>query len=120
MSKFEFAKSTYSSGDRECIEVATNIPTTIAIRDSKDPGGPILRFTPDAWTAFQASLVDGAFEFAKSSYSSPSGECVEVATNMPATVAIRDSKDPDGPILCFTPDAWAAFRAAVVEGQLNP
>lgn len=60
------------------------------------------------------------FEFTKSSYSIDERECIEVAANIPATVAIRDSKDPDGPILRFTPDAWAAFRAAVVEGELNP
>ncbi|WP_349877202.1 DUF397 domain-containing protein [Micromonospora sp. HUAS YX12] len=37
------------------------------------------------------------------------GECVEVATNLPALVAVRDSKDPAGPALTFTPRAWADF-----------
>ncbi|MFE2434519.1 DUF397 domain-containing protein [Streptomyces sp. NPDC059409] len=50
------------------------------------------------------------FDFVKSSYSNTSGECVEVAVNVPATVAVRDSKDPvDGPILRLTPRAWARF-----------
>jgi hypothetical protein len=44
----------------------------------------------------------------RSSYSNPSGNCVEVATGLGA-VAIRDSKDHDGPILCFTPDEWQRF-----------
>ncbi|MBH5336027.1 DUF397 domain-containing protein [Streptomyces pactum] len=61
-----------------------------------------------------------AFEFVKSSYSSPNGgECVEVATNVPGSVAIRDSKDPDGPILRFDPEAWSAFRAGVRLGEFD-
>ncbi|MEU9114319.1 DUF397 domain-containing protein [Streptomyces sp. NPDC048483] len=55
------------------------------------------------------------FRFRKSSYSNPERECVEVATNIPDTVAIRDSKDPDGPILRLAPAAWARFRGVVVE-----
>lgn len=31
------------------------------------------------------------------------------ADNLPALVAVRDSKDPTGPVLAFTPDAWRAF-----------
>lgn len=34
---------------------------------------------------------------------------MEVADNLPGVVAVRDSKDPDGPALVFTPDAWRAF-----------
>ncbi|MFC9629958.1 DUF397 domain-containing protein [Streptomyces mirabilis] len=39
------------------------------------------------------------FEFAKSSHSSGNGECVEVARNIPGTVAVRDSKDVDGSLV---------------------
>ncbi|MDW6063012.1 DUF397 domain-containing protein [Streptomyces sp. FXJ1.4098] len=60
-----------------------------------------------------------ALEFVKSSYSSGGGECVEVATNVPDAVAIRDSKIPDGPILRIPPTAWTAFRAAIATGQLG-
>ena len=49
----------------------------------------------------------------KSSYSSGSGECVEVARNIPHAVAVRDSKTPDGPILRLTPMAWAEFTASL-------
>ncbi|MFA3872425.1 DUF397 domain-containing protein [Streptomyces sp. MMCC 100] len=50
------------------------------------------------------------FDYVKSSYSNTSGECVEVAVNVSATVAVRDSKNPaDGPILCLAPQAWARF-----------
>ncbi|GAB3808720.1 DUF397 domain-containing protein [Micromonospora zhanjiangensis] len=37
------------------------------------------------------------------------GACVEVADNLPDLVAVRDSKDPDGPALTFSPTAWTAF-----------
>ncbi|MCQ6251502.1 DUF397 domain-containing protein [Streptomyces solisilvae] len=53
------------------------------------------------------------FVFQKSSYSNPQLECVEVATNVPNVVAVRDSKDPDGRILRFTPAAWADFRSVL-------
>jgi hypothetical protein len=49
------------------------------------------------------------FEFAKSSHSSGNGECVEVARNQPHTIAVRDSKTPDGPILQLVPDTWSTF-----------
>jgi Domain of unknown function (DUF397) len=49
----------------------------------------------------------------KSTYSGANGgNCIEVA-NLPGTVAVRDSKDPDGPALLFTPAKWAAFTARV-------
>lgn len=41
------------------------------------------------------------------------GNCVEVADNIPGIVAVRDSKDPDGPALAFSPAAWRAFVTAV-------
>ncbi|MCX5069648.1 DUF397 domain-containing protein [Micromonospora lupini] len=37
------------------------------------------------------------------------GDCVEVADNLTGIVAVRDSKDPHGPILTFAPTAWASF-----------
>lgn len=37
------------------------------------------------------------------------GDCVEVADDLPGMVAVRDSKDPTGPVLTFTPAAWSTF-----------
>jgi hypothetical protein len=45
-----------------CVE-ATIMGDGVAVRDSKDPGGPILRFTPQEWTAFVAGVQAGDFRF---------------------------------------------------------
>jgi hypothetical protein len=55
----------------------------------------------------------------KSSYSSSNGgECVEVGVGVPDAVPVRDSKDPHGPALLFTPAAWDSFVTAVRAGEL--
>ncbi|MFJ6795570.1 DUF397 domain-containing protein [Streptomyces sp. NPDC091268] len=55
----------------------------------------------------------GAAAWRKSSYSgSTGGECVEVAAG-PCLVAVRDSKDPDGPVFTVGPAAFAAFVGSV-------
>ncbi|MFG2051181.1 DUF397 domain-containing protein [Micromonospora sp. NPDC048935] len=43
------------------------------------------------------------------------GNCVEVASNLPGVVGVRDSKDPAGPALTFGPGAWRAFVAQIAE-----
>ncbi|MFF3003256.1 DUF397 domain-containing protein, partial [Kitasatospora sp. NPDC057940] len=40
-----------------------------------------------------------------------------MAHGYPGRVPVRDSKDPDGPVLAFPADAWRAFIAAVHEGE---
>ena len=37
------------------------------------------------------------------------GNCIEVARNLPGIVAVRDSKNPDGPALIISRDEWARF-----------
>ncbi|WP_025616773.1 DUF397 domain-containing protein [Salinispora cortesiana] len=49
---------------------------------------------------------------------SQTSNCVEVAP-MPATVALRDSKDRGGPVLLFAPGEWRNFLAATKEGRLD-
>ncbi|QKV91912.1 DUF397 domain-containing protein [Streptomyces sp. NA02950] len=58
----------------------------------------------------------------KSSYSSNGGDCVEVAVNLVASrgmIPVRDSKNPSGPILDFTADAFASFVAGVKVGEFG-
>jgi hypothetical protein len=43
---------------------------------------------------------------------------VEVADNLPDVVAIRDSKNPEGPALVVDPAAFAAFAEAVKSANL--
>ncbi|MCW3838924.1 DUF397 domain-containing protein [Micromonospora yasonensis] len=45
-------KSSRSSSQGNCVEVAANLPGLVAVRDSKDQHGPALVFTPAGWEAF--------------------------------------------------------------------
>ncbi len=56
----------------------------------------------------------------KSSYSgSNGGACVEVAVLPDHSLAVRDSKDPDGPKLTFTRTEWRTFTTALGTGALD-
>jgi Domain of unknown function (DUF397) len=56
----------------------------------------------------------------KSSYTgSNGGNCVEIADNLLGVVAVRDSKDPGGPVLAFTPDDWRRFTVAIKAGKFD-
>jgi predicted secreted Zn-dependent protease len=46
------------------------------------------------------------------------GSCVEVAT-IAKLVLVRDSKDPDSPVLAFTQAEWQQFVAGVRRGELD-
>jgi hypothetical protein len=54
----------------------------------------------------------------KSSRSGPEGNCVEVAF-VGDWVAVRDSKNPTGSVLFFTPGEWRAFIGGAVDGEFN-
>lgn len=57
-----FRKSTRSGPWTDnCVEVDTDGPD-VRVRDSKDPTGPVLKFTPDEWDAFLAGAKDGEFD----------------------------------------------------------
>ena len=49
----------------------------------------------------------------KSSLSFANGNCVEVAGLPDGEIGVRNSRDPDGPVLRFTPDEWRAFLGGV-------
>jgi hypothetical protein len=91
-----------------------------------------------SWRKSTHSTTNGCVEvaFAKSSHSSGGGcvevgvartsshsgqlhQCVEVEGLAEGGVAVRDSKDRDGPVLRFTPKEWDAFLAGVRGGEFD-
>lgn len=62
--------------------------------------------------------VEVGARWRKSSYSSETANCVEVA-EMPEVVAVRDSKNPDGGMLVFDEVVWRGFVAAVRAGNFD-
>jgi hypothetical protein len=53
----QWRKSSYSGGSGgNCVEVATNLPGLVAVRDSKNPGAPALLLTPAQWRTLTAKL----------------------------------------------------------------
>ncbi|MFR9772032.1 DUF397 domain-containing protein [Nocardia sp. SC052] len=55
----------------------------------------------------------------KSSYSASNGQCVEIAHLNNGTIGMRDSKNPTGPALTFTPAAWDTFLSATKDGEFT-
>jgi hypothetical protein len=55
-------KSSLSFSNGNCVEVAGLPGGEIGVRDSKDPAGSVLRFTPDEWHAFLGGVRNGEFD----------------------------------------------------------
>jgi hypothetical protein len=55
----------------------------------------------------------------KSSYSGNGGNCIEVGVGLPGKVAVRDSKDRQGPKLAVSSDAWSEFIEGIKHGELG-
>jgi hypothetical protein len=57
LSRAVWRKSSYSNGNGgQCVEVARNLPGTVAVRDSKHPHAAALAFPPSAWRVFLSDL----------------------------------------------------------------
>ncbi|MFD5188896.1 DUF397 domain-containing protein [Streptomyces sp. NPDC058357] len=56
--------SSYSSNGGDCVEAATNLAAphgTVPVRDSKNPGGPVLHTSPASFAAFVTGVKTGEF-----------------------------------------------------------
>ena len=63
--------------------------------------------------------MDPSLAWRKSSYSGSGDNCVEVAALPDGGQAVRDSKEPDGPVLTFTPGEWNAFIKGAKDGEFG-
>jgi hypothetical protein len=55
-------KSSLSFSNSNCVEVASLPDGGVGVRDSKDPSGPVIRFTPGEWHAFLGGAQHGEFD----------------------------------------------------------
>jgi len=70
------------------------------------------------WSA-RRSGGDSSRTWIKSSLSAYNGNCVEVAGLNGDTIRVRDSKNPRGGVLNFTPAEWDAFIGGALNGEFN-
>lgn len=62
LSRAVWRTSTYSNNGGNCVEVATNLGSVVAVRDSKDRAGAKLTIRADTWRAFIAGIQDGRLQ----------------------------------------------------------
>lgn len=55
-------KSSLSYANGNCVEVASLSGGEVGVRNSRESGGPVLRFTPDEWHAFIGGVRNGEFD----------------------------------------------------------
>jgi Domain of unknown function (DUF397) len=63
--------------------------------------------------------TDKTLNWVKSSLSFSNGNCVEVAGLAGGGIGVRNSRDPQGGMLRFTPDEWRAFLGGARNGEFD-
>lgn len=58
-------------------------------------------------------------EWIKSSLSFANGNCVQAADLGGGEIGVRNSREPNGAVLRFTPDEWHAFIGGVQNGEFD-
>lgn len=102
-------KSSYSQPNGNCVEVAwQKASASVNNNECVEVG----------WGKSSHSSVGECVEVGwnKSTHSTNNGQCVETATGC-GQIHVRDSKNPDGPVLTFSPQDWAEFTASVKAGR---
>ena len=66
MTSAQWRKSSYSNGGQQnsCVAVARRQPGQVAVRDSKDPHGPILFLAPTGWRTLLTDVKAGRYDLA--------------------------------------------------------
>jgi Domain of unknown function (DUF397) len=59
--KLVWFKSSFSANGQSCVECARTPDGGMAVRDTKNRSGAVLRFTNVDWQAFIANVRDGKF-----------------------------------------------------------
>jgi hypothetical protein len=62
LSNARWFKSSRSTAGNDCVEIAHLHGGMVGVRDSKNPAGPALVFTPGEWDAFTGGVTDGEFD----------------------------------------------------------
>ncbi|GAA3755628.1 DUF397 domain-containing protein [Streptomyces sp. NPDC047002] len=66
----------------------------------------------------RSDLIEGA-RWTKSRHSAPGGNCVELAALPDGSIAVRNSRHPQGPALVYTRAELAAFVAGAKDGEFD-
>lgn len=114
-------KSTRSNPSGSCVELA-EVPGAVAVRNSRDKGGPALIYPRAAMIAFLRGLKSGEFD-ALISLCAPARRAIETQRNRPTTQRLRDdivlcAPDPPGrsdahpasplsAVACRSPSIWS-------------
>jgi uncharacterized protein DUF397 len=112
-----WAKSSFSFSNGNCVEVAGLPGGSVGIRDSRDPGGPVLRFTRGAWGAFLGGARHGEFA-GPHSVTPPGGRMLDGTPGQRGRGALSPTASPRHPPRSFSRGGrqdyalrWAAVRS---------
>ncbi|WP_338684796.1 DUF397 domain-containing protein [Streptomyces acidiscabies] len=94
-----------------------SLPTTVKASALEGAAWIKSSYSNNGGACVEAASLEGV-AWIKSSYSNNGGTCVEAAP-LPTTIALRDSKNPDGPALLMPPAAFHTFLTGVRDGRFS-
>jgi Domain of unknown function (DUF397) len=92
-----WAKSSLSFSNGNCVEVASLPGGAVGVRNSRDPGGPVLSFSRDEWDAFLGGARLGEFDRFGTQVSRPDNLAPERAPGTGRTSSTPSPAWPGGP-----------------------